>query len=463
MQTAVWIYRVASIGHGDLEAVLRALKQRNVALHFLEESSPQGPGVFLFDRIDEEVLHTLRSLSSAGELRTLAIQVEGVPFDNESYWSVLRAGASDVLRWSADEHAAEMAAARLQRWSQIDELVHSPLVRKNLVGASPTWNRALRRIVEAARFSDAAVLIMGESGTGKELVARLIHTLDPRADKDDLVVLDCTTIVPELSGSEFFGHERGAFTGAVAPREGAFALAHKSTLFLDEIGELPAVLQAQLLRVLQERKYKRVGGNMWFGTDFRLICATNRDLEVEVAQGRFRSDLYYRIANWVCKLPPLRERPDDISLLVQHFMSEASPDRDLPQLTEPVQSYLLRRPYPGNVRDLRQLVTRIIGRHVGDAPITVGDIPEDEWPENRPGMDDWQDPQFEQVIRRALCLGVGLKELGHCAAETAIRIAVREENGNLQRAARRLGVTDRALQMRRATHRSRGPRQRTRA
>src|SRR4029077_5747912 len=144
------------------------------------------------------------------------------------------------------------------------------------------------------------------------IVARLIHLLDARPNKRDLVVLDCSTVVPELSGSEFFGHERGAFTGALTERHGAFALANGGTLFLDEIGELPLPLQAQLLRVVQEHSYKRIGGNKWHRTDFRLVCATNRDLLGLVCGGEFRADLYYRIASFVCKLPALRERAEDI-------------------------------------------------------------------------------------------------------------------------------------------------------
>src|SRR5262249_40812748 len=149
--------------------------------------------------------------------------------------------------------------------------------------------------------------LLGESGTGKEVVARLIHLLDSRPNKRDLVVLDCASIVPELSGSEFFGHERGAFTGALTERNGAFALANDGTLLLDEIGDLPLPLQVQLLRVIQEHTYKRVGGNKWCKTEFRLICATNRDLFDLIGRGAFRADLYYRIAGYICKLPPLRE------------------------------------------------------------------------------------------------------------------------------------------------------------
>lgn len=142
---------------------------------------------------------------------------------------------------------------------------------------------ALRRIVEVACFTTSPLLLEGESGTGKELVARLFHHLDPREGKRDLIVVDCTTIVPTLSGSEFFGHERGAFTGAMSAREGAFAAADRGTLFLDEIGELPLTMQAELLRVIQEGTYKWVGADHWRKTSFRLVCATNRDLEAELA------------------------------------------------------------------------------------------------------------------------------------------------------------------------------------
>jgi transcriptional regulator with GAF, ATPase, and Fis domain len=220
-----------------------------------------------------------------------------------------------VLAWSGPADLARAVALRLERWEQVDRVVNSAVVRDHLVGQGPAWLSLMRQIVEVARFTDASILITGESGTGKELVARLVHTLDPRPDKKDLVVLDCTTVVPELSGSEFFGHERGAFTGAVATREGAFALADGGTLFLDEVGDLPLPLQGQLLRVVQERMYKRIGGNHWHRAEFRLVCATNRDLPHEVERAAFRSDFYYRIANWPCRLPPLCERREDILLL----------------------------------------------------------------------------------------------------------------------------------------------------
>ena len=244
-------------------------------------------------------------------------------------------------------------------------------------------------------------LITGETGTGKELAARLIHTLEDRPEKRDLVLLDCTTIARELSGSEFFGHERGAFTGALAGREGAFALADGGTLFLDEVGELPLALQAELLRLVQEHTYKRVGSNVWQRTNFRLVCATNRELLREETLGQFRRDLYYRIAGWTCRLPPLRERTGDILLLAEHFMRQLRPDGEAPELDDSVREYLLSRAYSGNVRDLRHLVARIISRHVGPGPITVGDIPEEDRPPADSGPIDWSDKSFEYSIGRA--------------------------------------------------------------
>jgi transcriptional regulator with GAF, ATPase, and Fis domain len=230
-------------------------------------------------------------------------------------------------------------------------------------------------------------------------------------------------------------------------------LADGGTLFLDEVGELSLRLQAELLRVVQERMYKRVGSNTWQQTNFRLVCATNRDLSEEEAQGRFRRDFYFRITSLTCKLPSLDKRPNDILPLARHFLRQLHPDKDAPDFDQPVREYLLRRKYPGNVRDLKQLVLRMAHRHVGDGPVTVGDIMEDERPSSALMPADWRDVSFEQAIGRALSLGVKLKEISSAAADTAIHLAIRDEAGNLQRAARKLGVTDRALQLRRAVQR----------
>ena len=237
----------------------------------------------------------------------------------------------------------------------------------------------MRDVVEVGFFSDVNVLLCGESGTGKELAAQLIHSLDQRPGKAELVVVDCTTIIPSLSGSELFGHERGAFTGAVAPRDGAFALADGGTLFLDEVGELPLALQAELLRVVQDGAYKRVGSNRWQRSGFRLVCATNRDLSAECEAGRFRTDLFFRLAAATIRMPALRERPQDILCLAERFL--AGRDGAAPALSAPVRELLQARGYPGNVRDLKQLMARIGLRHVGPGPVTVGDVP----PQSAPG------------------------------------------------------------------------------
>ena len=430
--------------------VERALAEAGIDL------SPPGTkplgdrGLVFFDGVSPELCGDLGEISRSGEHCVLAIATSRSGLEDAGYWRLLEAGATDVFAWDHSADPAGEIAARFTRWEAVEELIRSPAVCENLVGESPTWQSVLRSVVEVAHFTHSCVLITGESGTGKELLARLIHALDPRPTKGELVIVDCTTVVPSLSGSEFFGHEKGAFTGAVVSRDGAFAVADGGTLFLDEVGELPLSLQAELLRVIQEGMYKRVGSNTWRRTNFRLLCATNRRLLEEESKGCFRRDLYYRIAAWMCRLPSLRERVEDIPLLTRHFLKQARPDGATTRLDKAVALFLARREYPGNVRDLRHLVFRLSSRHVGTGPITVGDIP----PEERPQKAwDWREADFEQCIRRALTQGVPLREIGKAASDVAVRDALALESGNLERAARRLGVTNRALQLRRAANR----------
>jgi transcriptional regulator with GAF, ATPase, and Fis domain len=412
-----------------------------------------GPALVFFEEVTDALEDMIRRVSRSGIERVLAVGLQRSALADGSVWRILASGASDVLIWDDPVSGAGSIAARLERWDAVDRMVDSPVVRENLIGRSPAWISLLRQIVEIAHFSDASVLVVGESGTGKELLARLIHKLDARPNKRELVLLDCTTIVPELSGTEFFGHERGAFTGAVGSREGAFALADGGTLFLDEIGELPLKLQAELLRVVQERTYKALGSNTWRNTKFRLVSATNRDLHEEETAGRFRRDFYYRIASHICRVPALWERADDIIPLAQHFLKRLRPNEEPPGFDAPVREYLLSRAYRGNVRDLQQLVMRMSHRHVGGGPITVGDIPMEERskPDSQPH--NWHDPQFESAIIRAVLTGMGLRKIAGRVVETAVNSAIRQESGNLKRAAKVLGITERALQMRRASSR----------
>src|SRR5687767_11118292 len=227
----------------------------------------------------------------------------------------------DVLRAKVDK-GLELAAAR----RQVEKLAartaahdaDAALTHGSLVGDSEPMQRLVAQARKAAQ-SDATVLVRGESGTGKELVARMLHQLSPRKD-GPFVVVHCAALAETLLESELFGHERGAFTGAVKRKLGRFELADRGTLFLDEIGEISPSIQTKLLRVLQERTFERVGGEETLKVDVRVVTATNRDLKTEVEKGRFREDLFYRLHVVPLLLPPLRERPEDIPQLAQHFV-----------------------------------------------------------------------------------------------------------------------------------------------
>jgi transcriptional regulator with GAF, ATPase, and Fis domain len=438
-------------GNAHREALAAVLQSSSVVLADGDAADADAPSLLLLTDYGQQSLAAVARLSRGGQ-RRLVVALAGEPGGPQLDWQLLALGASEVLPWRQLLAQASALCARLQRWRAIDEIVGSSLIRDNLIGSSPTWISLLRRVVEVARFTTAPILLLGESGTGKEMLARLIHTLDTRADKRELIVLDCTTVVPELSGSEFFGHDRGAFTNAHAARDGAFALAHHGTLFLDEVGELPLAMQAQLLRVVQEQTFKRLGSNIWQRTEFRLVCATNRDLWDEVDGGRFRRDLYYRLAGWVFRVPSLSNRREDILPLARHFLAAAFPELGEVDFAPSVSAWLQARDYPGNIRDLRQLVLRIGARHVGDSPIGLADIPEDERPGTPPPALPWPDLDFEEAIARAVSLGLGLREISRTASELAVQAAIRSHK-TLHDAARSLGVTDRALQLRQASTR----------
>ena len=415
----------AVLGASDaaVRSVARDLAKLGVRLR-PRDGNPGRPrnGVIVFAGGANGAADSIHDFANGGSERILALSMSEGPLGDES-WDLLRAGAADVFSWCEPAHSARQVVERLRRWQTIDELLDCGHAQEFLVGHSPPWQAVLRDAVEIARFTDAAVLITGESGTGKERVAQLIHELDPRPHKKRLVVLDCSTVIASLSGSEFFGHEKGAFTGASAPRQGAFELADGGTLFLDEVGELSVPLQAELLRVIQEGTFKRVGSNTWRKSAFRLVCATNRNLAAEQAKGTFRNDFYYRIAGCTLHLPSLRERAEDILPLFRHFFRQALPDRDPPELEEAVRDLLVKRDYPGNVRDLRSLALRIAHRYLGTGFVTVGDIPDDERPDPEPRVADWCGHAFEESIRRGLAQGIDPEDITALAADVAARLA----------------------------------------
>ena len=237
--------------------------------------------------------------------------------------------------------------------------VSSAVTFPGIIGHSPALQRVLH-LIESVATTDVAILIRGETGTGKEVIAELIHRLSARHGA--LVKLNCTAIPAGLLESELFGHERGAFTGAIARRIARFELAHEGTLLLDEIGDLPLDLQPKLLRVLEEREFQRIGGTQTIGSDVRIIAATNRPLEELVEEERFRADLYYRLNVFPIDLPPLRERTEDIPLLVRHFITQHAKrlGRRIHYISPDVMETLVRHPWPGNVRELKHVLHRAV-------------------------------------------------------------------------------------------------------
>jgi two-component system response regulator HydG len=237
-----------------------------------------------------------------------------------------------------------------------------------LLGRSDAMRRLWEQIQRVAP-AEVSVLVTGETGTGKELVARIVHRLSQRADKE-MVALDCNAVAPGTLESELFGHERGAFTGAEAQRAGVFELAHRTTLFLDEIGNLPFDAQAKLLRVLQEREFRRLGGSRLVRSDFRLITATNIELAAYVRQGLFREDLLHRLKVVQLRLPPLRERREDIALLVSHFIIRKRQRLQRPnvcRVTHAAMDQLGSYDWPGNVRELENVIETAILECDGDS------------------------------------------------------------------------------------------------
>lgn len=246
----------------------------------------------------------------------------------------------------------------------------------NLIGGSVAMRR-IYTIIEKVAPTDVTILIEGESGTGKELIAAAIHEKSKR-NKKSFVVFDCSAVAENLIESELFGHEKGSFTGAIGMRQGAFELADGGTIFLDEIGELTIDLQPKLLRALEQRSVKRVGGDRHLSVDVRVVAATNRNLEAEVKKENFREDLFYRLNVVPIYLPPLRKRKEDIPMLIEHFIEEhnaANKDRPVAGIDQGAMDALMSYDWPGNVRELRNTVSRMISFMEKDR-ITLEDVPE---------------------------------------------------------------------------------------
>ena len=299
----------------------------------------------------------------------------------ESAVEAMQIGADDYLTKPVDLYELRKRVHNLlekrnlqEQVTNLRQMMDKRFGFESIIGHSAAMDRLFEqmRLVAPTRSS---VLIVGESGTGKELVATALHHASQRADERFLAI-NCGAIPSDILESELFGHEKGAFTGAVARKIGKFELAHRGTLFLDEISELYPELQVKLLRVLEERQVMRVGGSELIDVDFRLIAATNRDLQKEVAEGRFREDLYYRLKVVTIEIPPLRDRLDDLPLLAEHYLEIFCNEhgREPKRLSAQALDALGRHPWPGNVREFKNLLESLVIFHEGPE-IGVGDLP----------------------------------------------------------------------------------------
>ena len=310
----------------------------------------------------------------------------------------------------------------------------------NIVGKSRRMQEVYNLIQKVAPTS-TSVLITGESGTGKELVAKAIHFNGPR-EKRPFISLNCAGLPETLLESELFGHEKGAFTGAIALRKGRFELADTGTLFLDEVGEMPMTLQTKLLRVLQERTFERVGGSLTLSVDVRIIAATNKDLKEEVEAGRFREDLYYRLNVLHIHLPSLRERTDDIPMLAAHFVAKFAREMHRPRLEIAPETvrFLMTLPWDGNVRELENTIERA-------AVLCSGDLirPEDVQPDTATGHEavQWGE-EFD--VERLMPPNTPLPDILNALEKKLVENALERADHVQTRAAETLGITKSLLQ-----------------
>ena len=348
----------------DGNAALQRMHSGPYDIVIIDLKMPGMDGITLERRIREIdkdaaiiILTAFASVETAVEaLKLVAFDYVTKPVDPDEL--------SNTVRNALKQRQLEAENTRLK--AKVSELtLPSPII-----GDSSRMRRVLDLIATVAG-TDANVVIRGESGTGKELIARAIHSQSERRFFP-IVAVNCGSIPETLLESELFGHEKGAFTGAQYRRKGKIELAHGGTLFLDEIGDIPTKMQVDLLRVLETRRFHRLGGNQEITSDFRLVCATNRDLEALIEDGSFREDLYYRINVFVIDLPPLRDRPDDIPALTAHFIEKYAHAMGKPvkDVSPEVESLLVSYAWPGNVRELENAVERamVVGRKASIQP-----------------------------------------------------------------------------------------------
>ncbi len=408
-------YRVTAVGSG--EDALALLADEAPDLVFLDIWMPGRDGL--------ETLAALKRLRP--ETAVVMISGHGTI---ETAVKATRLGAYDFIEKPLSLEKTLLTVARALEHARLERenahLKERLAERSEIIGDSPAI-RALRQQIATAAPSNGRVLIYGENGSGKELVARAIHELSGRREHA-FVEVNCAAIPEELIESELFGHEKGAFTGALARRRGRFELADRGTLFLDEIGDMSLKTQAKVLRALEEQAFERVGGRETIKVDVRVIAASNRRLEMLIAEGRFREDLFYRLNVIPIEVPPLRERREDVPLLVEHFIRVfcAENGRRLKTVSADALAYFLEYDWPGNVRELRNVVERLVIMSPRDV-LDVEDLP----PPLRPR--DVSAPAGDPRER-------SLREARDSFERAYILAELRANDWNMTRTAERLGI-----------------------
>ena len=388
----------------------------------------------------------VNGLALLGKLRKQAPQVPVIIMtahtDLDSAIASYQGGAFEYLPKPFDVDDAIILIRRAIEFNQhtVKQVAAVPPLRTEIIGEAPAMQEVFRAIGRLAN-SHINVLIWGESGTGKELVAEALHRHSPR-NNGPFIAINTAAIPADLLESELFGHEKGAFTGAVNQRSGHFEQAHGGTLFLDEIGDMPAKLQTRLLRVLSDRKFYRVGGHTQIEVDVRIIAATNQDLKKRVAEGRFREDLFHRLNVIHIALPPLRERGQDIPLLAEHFLQQTARELDVDRkhLSPDAMSALCVFHWPGNVRQLENVCRWVTVMASGQA-VNKDQLPPEIGPvAHRAGKDSWQ-RQLQEVVEEKLLLDETnlLNSLGHSFERILLEAAMKHTDGHKQAAAKHLG------------------------
>ncbi|MDA8362262.1 MAG: sigma-54 dependent transcriptional regulator [Gammaproteobacteria bacterium] len=396
-------------------------------------------GGFASEATQLDLFHALRKWDPDLPLLLVADKTKNAPVSPEVAAGAL--GSIDLpIRYQQLAYALHQA--EIYRETRSQPATQRPLeLFRSLIGNSRAMMR-VRRLIEQVSNSDANVLILGESGTGKEVVARNLHYRSARRGRA-FVPINCGAIPGDLLESELFGHEKGAFTGAISARQGRFELAEGGTLFLDEIGDMSLPMQVKLLRVLQERTFERVGSNKSIRADVRIIAATHRNLEEAIKEGKFREDLFYRLNVFPIEMPPLRDRADDVPLLINELIARIEHERrGSVRLTPAAVVALIQYLWPGNVRELANLIERLAILHPGGT-VDVGDLPEKFVVPGAAGaaappVGDGGAPVFAVAGGRLPAEGLDLKEHLNNLEYCLIKQALDEAGGVVAQAAKRL-------------------------